>query len=75
MASLIDAGLASSDIKVRALAQSLREEALFWNEIIQIADAEDMTPVASRSVVEKMFRDYEDPLNAETQVALGAIGG
>jgi len=70
MAALIDAGLASEDTRVQRLAQSLREEALFWSEIIGIMDSEEATSEASPVIVQKMFMDYEDPLNAETQVAL-----
>lgn len=75
MSSLIDAGLASDDQRVRRLAQSLREDALFWNEFISIVDAESPESISSKSIVEKAFRDYDDPRNAETQVALPPTGG
>jgi hypothetical protein len=76
MASLIDAALASEDQRVLRIAQSLREEALFWDEFIVLADAEEgVKDQTSGRIVEKMFRDYEDPLQAETQVALTPTGG
>lgn len=75
MAELIDAGLVSEDQKVLRLAQSLREEALFWNEIIGIVDAEEVTTIDSARIVRKMFRDFDDPSSEETHVALRGIGG
>lgn len=77
MSQLIDFALKSSDERVMRVAQSLKEEGIFWREWKEITGTDDLLQVEHNSpqIVEKMYRDLDDPLEAETQVVLGTAGG
>lgn len=69
MARLIDYALNATDDRIRAVAQSIREEAIFWSEIRAIEGVKEVRPTSGAETVEMMFRDYDQP-DVEVEVGL-----
>lgn len=64
LSRLIDLALESSDIKVVRVAQAVRQDASFWNDLEAIRGVRDLKPgeePEDKEISKKLFRDFAQP--------------